>query len=266
MTLTVIGTGKMGGALVRGWVATGAVAPTNLRLIDSDPALLAAIAADTGAAAFSSVETAVDGADTVLLAVKPWLIAKVCRQISASLPPHSLVISIAAGVPTAAIEAEFSTSQPVLRTMPNTAALVGAGATAICRGQHATDDHVRTALALFGAVGAAVEVPESHMDAVVGVSGSGIAYAYLFVEALIDGGVRNGLPRDTARTLAVQTVLGAASMLKETGEHPAVLKDQVTTPGGTTIAALETLEKHALRAAVIDAVGVATRRSAELGS
>jgi pyrroline-5-carboxylate reductase len=266
MTVAVIGTGKMGSALVRGWVQSEAVAPGSLRLFDTHAGSLQTLADETGALACGSVEDAVAGADTVLLAVKPWLVADVSRQISQSLAPHSLVISIAAGISTAAIEAELSPSQPVLRAMPNTAALVGAGATAICRGRHADQPHTETGRALFGAVGVAVEVPEMQMDAVVGVSGSGIAYAYLFIEALIDGGVRVGLPRDTARDLAVQTVLGAARMVTETGLHPAVLKDQVTTPGGTTIAALDTLETHALRGAVIDAVKVATSRSRELGS
>lgn len=266
MTVAVVGTGKMGGALVRGWVQSRAVASENLRLFDTHEGSLQSLASETGAVACRSVEDAVADADTVLLAVKPWLITEISRQISQSLAPHSLVISIAAGIPTVAIEAELAASQPVLRAMPNTAALVGAGATAVCRGKHATPDHARTGCALFGAVGTAVEVPETQMDAVVGVSGSGIAYAYLFIEALIDGGVRVGLPRDTARELAVQTVLGAARMVTETGLHPAVLKDQVTTPGGTTIAALDTLETHALRGAVIEAVKVATGRSIELGS
>jgi len=266
MTIAVIGTGKMGGALVRGWVQSAAVVPGNLRLFDTHVGSLQALADETGAVACVCVEDTVAGADVVLLAVKPWLIAQVGRQISQCLAPHSLVISIAAGISTAAIEAELSPNQPVLRAMPNTAALVGAGATAVCRGKHATTSHADTGRALFAAVGVAVEVPEAQMDAVVGVSGSGIAYAYLFLEAMIDGGVRVGLPRDTARDLAVQTVLGAARMVTETGLHPAVLKDQVTTPGGTTIAALDTLETHALRGAVIDAVKVATTRSRELGS
>jgi len=266
VTIAVLGTGKMGGALVRGWVQSEAVEPGNLRLFDTHAASLQALAAETGTVACGSVEDAVAGADIVLLAVKPWLIADVSRQISQGLASHTLVISIAAGISTIAIEDELSPSQPVLRAMPNTAALVRAGATAVCRGSHATVSHADTGRALFGAVGVAVEVPEAQMDAVVGVSGSGIAYAYLFIEALIDGGVRVGLPRETARDLAIQTVLGAARMVTETGLHPAVLKDQVTTPGGTTIAALDTLETHALRGAVIDAVKVATTRSRELGS
>jgi pyrroline-5-carboxylate reductase len=153
----------------------------------------------------------------------------------------------------------------VIRAMPNTPALVGMGAAAYCLGSTATRDDAATAARLLGAVGLAVEVPERLMDAVTGLSGSGPAYVYLVIEALADGGVRSGLPRADALKLAAQTVLGAASMVMETGEHPAVLKDMVTSPGGTTIAGLAELERHGLRAALIDAVTAATRRAAELG-
>ena len=164
-----------------------------------------------------------------------------------------------------ALEAAAAQNLRIIRAMPNTPALVGKGAAGYCPGTRATRDDAQTARLLLGAVGLAVEVPERLMDAVTGLSGSGPAYVYLVIEALADGGVRAGLPRADAIRLAAQTVLGAAAMVLETGEHPAVLKDMVTSPGGTTIAGLAELERHGLRSALIEAVSAATRRAIELG-
>jgi pyrroline-5-carboxylate reductase len=176
-----------------------------------------------------------------------------------------LVISIAAGVTLAALEGAVSENFRIIRAMPNTPALVGHGAAGYCLGTRATPADAATAQALLGAVGLAIQVPERLMDAVTGLSGSGPAYIYLVIEALADGGVRAGIPRVDALRLAAQTVLGSAAMVLETGEHPAVLKDMVTSPGGTTIAGLATLERHGVRSALIEAVTVAAERAAELG-
>jgi pyrroline-5-carboxylate reductase len=176
-----------------------------------------------------------------------------------------LVISIAAGLTLAALEDSAAENFRIIRAMPNTPALVGQGAAAYCLGTRATAEDSQIAKSLLGAVGIAIEVPERLMDAVTGLSGSGPAYIYLVIEALADGGVRAGIPRVDALRLAAQTVLGAASMVVETGDHPAVLKDMVTSPGGTTIAGLAVLERHGVRSALIEAVSAATQRATELG-
>jgi pyrroline-5-carboxylate reductase len=176
-----------------------------------------------------------------------------------------LVISIAAGITLSALEATASEQFRLIRAMPNTPALIGKGAAGYCLGSNATGDDAKTARCLLEAVGLAVEVPERLMDAVTGLSGSGPAYVYLMIEALADGGVCAGLPRADALRLATQTVIGAACMVQETGEHPAILKDMVTSPGGTTIAGLAALERHGVRSALIEAVGAASRRATELG-
>ncbi|MFM7323246.1 MAG: pyrroline-5-carboxylate reductase [Armatimonadota bacterium] len=265
MTIAVLGAGKMGGALVRGWVAAGVVEPRHLRVHDPSESALAKVVEFTGAIGCGSASDAVRGADVVLLAVKPWLVTTVCAGIAAELGPKCLVLSIAAGIRTATIEEALSPGQPVVRAMPNTPALVGASATGYCRGQAATAQDAERTQALFDAVGSAVEVTEPQMDAVLGVASSGVAYLYLAIEAMADGGVRAGLPRELATTLAAQTALGAARMVLETGEHPAVLKDQVTTPAGTTIEALATLERAGARSAFVEAVMAATERSRALG-
>jgi pyrroline-5-carboxylate reductase len=253
----------MGGALARGFVAAGALAGDALRFPDRPSTR--EIAATLGAHIAPTNAETVAPADIVLLGVKPTTLPSVLAQIAPHLSSHTLLISVAAGVTLSTIEATLAPGQPVIRAMPNTPALIGEGATGFCRGSAAQDVHAEYAQRLFGAVGVCSEVTEALIDAVIGVSGSGVAYAYLFLEALIDGGVREGLPRPVARQLAAQTLAGAARMVQQTGEHPAVLKDAVTTPGGTTIAALETLEQAALRGAVIGAVRAAAQRARELG-
>ena len=202
----------------------------------------------------------------VVLAVKPQVIDKVLdRDRERGCATDQLVVSVAAGVPIEAIEARLPAGSRVVRSMPNTPATVQAGATAIAGGAHAREDDLRIARELFEAVGRVVVLEESLIDAVTGLSGSGPAYIMLIIEALADGGVKVGLHRDTALLLAAQTVFGSAKLLLETGEHPGRLKDMVTSPGGTAISGLHTLESGGLRKTLIDAVEVATKRAAELG-
>lgn len=263
--LAVLGAGKMGGALVRGWVAASVLAPANIRLYDLQRAAAEAVAGDTEAVIADSAEEAVSGAEILLVSVKPHVVFDTLAAVRKALASQCLVLSVAAGIRLEALEGAVPAGTPVVRVMPNTPALVGAGAAAFCRGRHATDEHASLAQTLFSAVGRVVEVEERQMDAVTAVSGSGPAYFYLLIEALTDGGVQAGLPRDVARTLAAQTAFGAAKMVLETGEHTAALKDAVTTPGGTTIAALAVLERAGIRGALMDAVGAAADRAREIG-
>lgn len=263
--LAVLGAGKMGGALVRGWVAADAVSGPNVRLFDPHAPTAQKLADDVGAVVAESAEMAVSDAAVLLVSVKPHLVLSCLGAVRDHLSPACLIVSVAAGVRLAALESAAPAQAPVVRVMPNTPSLVGAGASAFCRGTHATDEHAALTQILFGAVGRAVEVEERLIDAVTGVSGSGPAYVYLIIEALTDGGVQAGLPRDVARTLAAQTVFGAAKMVLETGEHTAALKDAVTTPGGTTITGLAVLERAGLRGTLMDAVRAAADRAKEMG-
>ena len=207
-------------------------------------------------------QAAISASEILLLAIKPQILDLVIANITPN--PNSTVISILAGVTIVKLEQAFP-HQPVIRVMPNTPATVGHGMTAIAVGTEAKEEHVQQARLIFNAVGEVVEVPESSMDAVTGLSGSGPAFVALAIEALADGGVASGLPRVIALQLATQTVLGTAALVKETGKHPGVLKDQVTSPGGTTIAGVAKLESLGFRSALIEAVKTATARSKELG-
>lgn len=255
----------MGTALVEGAIRSGAVAAENITGVDPWQAARDHFAKATGAAVADGI-SALAGCEVILLCTKPHDVAAALRD--ASIASHGkplLVISIAAGITLAALETAAAANLRIVRAMPNTPALVGKGAAGYCMGTRATREDADLARLLLGAVGVAVEVPERLMDAVTGLSGSGPAYVYLVIEALADGGVQAGLPRADALCLAAQTVLGAAAMVLETGGHPAVLKDMVTSPGGTTIAGLAELERQGLRAALMGAVAAATRRAAELG-
>lgn len=265
-TLAVLGAGMMGGALVRGLVRADAMDSARVRLFDTHTARARQLAEELGpgAEATESARAALDGADLVLLAVKPPIVPAVLADVAPALTPQHLVISIAAGVTLAKMEALVPPDIPIIRAMPNTPCLVGTGAAALCRGTHADEAHLGLAQALFASVGLSVEVDEKLMDAVTGLSGSGPAYVYLMIEALIDGGLKEGLTRDTSRLLAAQTVLGAAQMVLSSPDHPAQLRDNVTTPGGTTIAALAVLERAGVRIALIDAIEAAAQRSREL--
>ncbi|MCS6861180.1 MAG: pyrroline-5-carboxylate reductase [Abditibacteriales bacterium] len=263
--IAFIGAGAMGEALMGGWIRAGVVARENIVAADVVADRLRYIAEQLQVRTTMDNVEAVSGVDVVLLAVKPHVVAPVMAQIAPTLTPQHTLLSIAAGITTQAIEKHLTAPVPVVRIMPNTPALVGAAASAICLGRHAREEHRYLAHALFGAVGVAVDVEEKLLDAVTGLSGSGPAYVYLFIEALSDAGVQQGLSRDVATKLAAQTVLGAAQMVLTTGKHPGELKDMVTSPGGTTIAGIAALERGALRGTVMSAVAAATQRAKELG-
>ncbi len=263
-TVAFVGVGNMAEALIRGLIHSGTVAPE--QIIGSDPheERREDFAKKYAIRTTPSNVAAVESADVVVLAVKPQVLPKVLDEIQGKVPAGALVISVAAGVPTAVIEAKLPQAR-VVRSMPNTPALVGAGATAVSAGAHATPEDLATAKRLFKSVGIAVDLDEVHLDAVTGLSGSGPAYIFLIIEALSDAGVKVGLSRNIAQLLAAHTVLGSAKLLVETGEHPGRLKDMVTSPGGTAIAGLHTLEAGGLRTTLMDAVETATKRSRELG-
>lgn len=264
MKLGVIGCGKMGTALVAGAIRAGALTAADVIGFDPFPAAAEGFARATGAATAGSVAE-LASCDTFLLCTKPQQAGSALRSLGDSGGTDALLISIAAGISAPWLEEHAPAGFRVIRCMPNTPALIGKGAAAYSRGSSATDHDASVARSLLGSVGIAVELPEALLDAVTGLSGSGPAFVYVAIEALADGGVRCGLPRADAIRLAAQTVLGAAAMVLETGEHPAALKDQVTSPGGTTIAGLAVLESAGLRSALIEAVSAATHRSAELG-
>jgi len=261
----MLGAGNMAGALIRGLLASKSRTPDQIGASDVQPERLAALKKQYGIRTFASNAELVGWADMVVLAVKPQVIDRVLGEISATLPKTTLLVSIAAGIPISMIEERVAAGLPVVRAMPNTAAIALAGATGIAPGTHAKSEHIEAAKALFDAVGRTVVLDESLIDAVTGLSGSGPAYVMLIIDALADGGVRVGLHRDTALLLAAQTVYGSAKLQLETGEHPGRLKDMVTSPGGTAIAGLHTLESGGLRRTLIDAVSSATERASQLG-
>lgn len=254
----------MGKALIRGLLGSGWTGE-EITATGPDPAKMEDLAESLG------VETTTDNregaafGDTVVMAVKPQILDEVLAEVASALKEQALVVSVAAGVPTARIEKHLGENQPVVRTMPNLPATVGYGATAMCSGEHTTPAHLDRTRRLFESVGTVVEVEESLMDAVTGLSGTGPMYVFQIIEGLSDAGVKVGLSREDAHTLAMQTVLGAAVMARESGQHPAELKDRVTSPGGTGITALHSMERGGLRALLIDAVEAATERSRELG-
>ncbi|MCD4800194.1 MAG: pyrroline-5-carboxylate reductase [Methanococcoides sp.] len=258
-----IGTGKMGESLIRGILA----AHNEITLNASDvykPAL-ERLNSELGINVSTDNTETIGDSDVVVLAVKPQIIKSVLAAIKDSITADKLVISIAAGVPVAAIEDELNEGTRVVRVMPNIAATVAEAASAVCAGTNATDEDMEIALEMFQSIGSAITIPEKLMDAVTGLSGSGPAYIFPVIEALADGAVYEGLDRANAITLAAQTVLGAAKMVLETGMHPGELKDMVTSPAGTTIRAIRTLEESGIRAAFMNAVIESSTRSKELG-
>jgi len=266
--LGIIGGGVMGEALLSRLLSQQVYSPTMV-LVSEPQAARREFLTQTYGVGVTADNRAAAGAETVLLAIKPQTLKAVAAELTGSNGPQSkasgqLVLSILAGVTLAQLEAVFP-EQPVVRAMPNTPATVGAGMTAIAPGQHTQTHHLEQARQIFAAVGAVVEVPESLMDAVTGLSGSGPGYVAIAIEALTDGGVAAGLPRAIAAQLALQTVLGTAQLLHTTGMHPAELKDRVTSPGGTTIAGITQLETAGFRAALINAVKAASDRAKELG-
>jgi len=262
--LAFLGAGNMARALLRGCLARAELSPDQLGATDVSAEARAEVTR-LGPRTFDSNAEATAWATTLVLAVKPQVLPQVLADIAPVLTPDKLVISIAAGVTIARITEGLQGHPRVIRAMPNTPALVGAGATAMSSSPGATADDLLEASALFGSVGSVVEVGEGLMDAVTGLSGSGPAYAFMAIEALSDGGVQAGLPRDVATRLAAQTLLGAAKLALETGEHPGRLKDMVTSPGGTTIAGVAALERAGFRFALMQAVEAATARAKALG-
>lgn len=262
-----VGTGTMGGALARGLSVSQNCNPRTIALFDTNRKTAEDVQWKIGelSKVFSTGNEACAHANVVVICVKPNLVLPVLSELSESLAHEPLVISIAAGITVAKLVSAYGKdTAPVVRAMPNTPCLIGEGATAFSRATSVTDEQANLVKSIFSAVGSAVEVEEKLMDAVTGLSGSGPAYVYLFIESLIDAGVNAGLPRVTARALAVQTVLGSALLMSDSTQHPAQLKDDVTTPGGTTIAALTALERTGFRASVLAAVTAARDRSKEL--
>lgn len=262
-TIGFIGGGNMAEALSKGLIA-GGMAPQQILVAEPLPERRALLSSSLGVRTTDENNDVAAASNLIVLAVKPQMAASVLSALEGTITPDKLVISIMAGISTISIEELLQSGIHLIRAMPNTPALVQSGATAICAGRRADAADLDLARALFATVGTVVTVNERQMDAVTGVSGSGPAYAFSFIEALADAGVKNGLPRDTAMGLAIQTLLGAARLVQESGEHPAVLRDRVTSPGGTTIAALHTLENGRFHGLVMDAVDAAVKRSKDL--
>ena len=265
LTIGFLGAGKMATALAKGFIKGGLATPK--QVIASDPMESARnyFAKETGAKVTKSNGEVARFAHILVLAVKPGNVSELLQELGGVLTEKQLLISIAAGVTIATLEQGLAAGARVIRVMPNTPALVGSSATAFALGTAAQIDDANLAEKLFSSVGVVVQLKESLLDAVTGLSGSGPAYVYLMIEALSDGGVAAGLPREVATRLAAQTVLGSAKMVLETGQHPGVLKDMVTSPGGTTIEGLHELEKGKVRGAIINAVRAAAEKSKKLG-
>jgi pyrroline-5-carboxylate reductase len=259
-----IGAGMMGEAVARGLLKAG-VPKARIHASDPEPARRELFRKQLGIAITADNRAVAEGADIIILAVKPFVVPDVLGEIAHGVNLDKLLISIAAGVTTDSIERKLGAKVPVVRAMPNTPCLLGEGATGITAGQYADFSHLELASQIFKAVGLVAVLPEDKIDAVTGLSGSGPAFVYMFIEALADGGVRMGLPRAIAIQFAAQTVAGAARMVLDSGAHPGELRDRVTTPGGTTIAGIASLERSGFRAAAIEAVTAATERSIELG-
>lgn len=265
INLGIVGGGNMASALIRGLLGSKSLGTQQIRVSDKLEAQLQALNREYGIETAKDNRTISQWADVVLIAVKPQVVPAVLPELKDTYRKEQLFISIAAGVPIASFAAVLPAGARVIRAMPNTPALVQQAATALARGAHANDDDLELACHVFRAVGTPVVLEESQLDAVTGLSGSGPAYVMLMIEALADGAVNMGLSRQVALTLATQTLYGSAKLLLESGEHPAVLKDRVASPGGTTIAGLRALEQHGLRHALIEAVAAATERSRCLG-
>jgi pyrroline-5-carboxylate reductase len=266
LAIAVIGGGKMGAALVKGVVRTGVTVAKRIWVAEPADAARNALAKETGVNVTADNAAAAKNARVVILAVKPDTVPAALAQIKPVFAKDHLLLSIAAGVTLLKLESSLPAGARIIRAMPNTPALVGCGAAAFALGPTATAADAALAQKILGSVGLAFQLPEKLLDAVTGLSGSGPAYIYMVIESLSDGGVAMGLPRDVATKLAAQTVLGAAKMVLETGLHPGVLKDHVTSPGGTTIEGIHALEAGSLRATFMRAVKAATEKSKFLGA
>jgi pyrroline-5-carboxylate reductase len=264
LRVAMLGTGKMGGILVQGFLSAGLLRPDQIAATVAHDTRAEALSDQLGIDVRTDNLSAAAAANVILLGVKPHQIAALVEEIKPVLHPGTLLISFAASVKTKAIEEAAGGPVAVIRAMPNTPSMVGAGATALCRGRYVSDEQLEIARRIFATVGITVVVDEKHMDAVTGLSGSGPAFLYIIIEALAEAGVNVGLPRDVATQLAAQTTFGAAKMVLETGAHPALLKDEVTTPGGCTVDGILELEAGGLRITLLKAVKKATERAREL--
>ncbi len=262
MKIGFIGAGKMATAIVKGLISNG-YSKDNISVFDIAETAIASFAKETGVKANKEIETLISESETIVLAVKPQYMEQAVSNYK-SLLKDKLIISIAAGIKINSLQ-EMTGCENIVRVMPNTPALVREGASAYAISETVSKENAEFAETFLKSFGKVVSVPENLLDAVTGLSGSGPAYVFDFIQGLADGGVKEGLPRDTALQLAAQTVFGAAKLMLETGEHPTVLKDQVTSPGGTTAAGLATLEQNAFKGILIQAVSAATNRSKELG-
>jgi len=261
-----IGIGNMGEALLKGIINSGLIPSLRISASDVNTEKLKKLGDKLGINAVDDNQKLVDNSDIILIAVKPDIVSKVLLQVRANLVQPKWCISIAAGVTITAIENLLQAGTPVVRVMPNTPAMVSEGMTAISPGTHANEEHIDKAKQIFQAVGKAIVLQEKLMDVVTALSGSGPAFVFLIIEALADAGVQLGLSRSDASLMAAQTILGSSKMVLETQEHPAVLKNKVTSPGGTTAAGLYELERNGVRSAIIGAVVAATNRSKQLSS
>jgi len=263
-TIAILGAGKIGEALLAGVIAAGR-SPESLMFTERYPARVVELTQRYGVRGVETAQAARE-ADVLVVAVKPQDIEPLLVELAAAITPGTLVVSLAAGLPTALYERHLPVGTAVVRVMPNTAMLVGEAMSAISPGTHATLEQLELVEELMSSVGKFVRVPEKQQDAVTALSGSGPAYFFFLVEAMIDAGILLGLPRDVSTMLIIQSAVGAATMLRDTGEHPVALREAVTSPGGTTIAAIRELENHAVRAALLSAIEAAALRSAELGA
>ncbi len=262
--VAVLGAGKMGGILLKALLDKGLLAPKLTSATVQHEQRAHALSKQLGIAVSTDNLAAVKGADIILICVKPQVVAEVMAQIQPNISSKQLMISVAASMSTGQIEQALGGEIPVVRAMPNTPCSLGKGMTALCKGKFADARQLETASAMFNVVGRTVVVDEKHMDAVTGLSASGPAYIYIILESLAEAGVKVGLPRDIATLLAAQTTLGAATVVLETGDHPALLKDAVTTPAGCTIDGIMELEEGKLRVTLIKAVVKAVQRAKEL--
>jgi pyrroline-5-carboxylate reductase len=264
--IAVLGTGKMGGILLQGFLKNNLFAPDQIMATVQHADRAVALSAQFGVTVMTDNLEAARDADIILLGVKPIQVPALVAEIKPALNDRKLLVSFAASVTTRAIEDAAGCDLGVIRAMPNTPAMIGAGVTALCPGRFCTAEQLAVGQRIFATVGRAVIVDEKHMDAVTGLSGSGPAFLYIIIEALAEAGVNVGLPRDVATLLAAQTTLGSARMVLETGYHPALLKDQVTTPAGCTVDGILELEEGGLRVTLIKAVKRATARARELAA
>jgi pyrroline-5-carboxylate reductase len=262
--VAIFGAGVMGETLLSGLIRAGRPVD-DIVVTERRPEKVEELQTKYGVSVVSNIEAA-STADTLVFVVKPQDMGALCDEISAHVRPGAMVVSLAAGITTEFLESHLPTGVPVVRVMPNTPALVDEGMAALSAGEHCDEAHLDEAEALLRAVGKVVRVPEKYQDAVTAISGSGPAYIFYIVEAMIEAGVVLGLPRATASELVIQTVYGAATMLRETGEHPSVLRENVSSPAGTTVAALRELDDHKVRAAFITALEAARNRSQQLAS